>query len=206
MVSRRIVLWREKPKIFFLGGKMTTDVRLHKAKDPMDPRLCKAQGNNGNPCPYLAEEGDKYCVKHAARKVRANRNDRVMRYRLGQEKERLAQEMQDDPTALTLRDEIIVLRLTLQDVLTRADSEAHGFILNAEIISGLTRQIGSLVEKCFKLEQYSDEHLSRTQVLELANTIMEIVADFVTPEEIQIITSKISQAVSTTGKSEYADA
>lgn len=179
-----------------------TEVRLsEKVKDVFDPTRCQAQVLNGDPCMFRAEPNQRFCKKHAGRGEMAKRHQRIMRYRLQQEKMRQAEDLADGE-ALSLRDEIIVLRITLQDVLTHADSQPNGFVLNADMISNLSRQVGSLVEKCFKLEQFGDEHLTRTQVMELSNTLINIVAMFVTEEQLQQVIEKFAEAIQSVGRNE----
>lgn len=154
---------------------MPIEQKLIKA-DPADPRRCQGrEGPGGNQCSFIAVEGQKYCLKHGgARGAAYAEQKRVSLYRLQQWQQRV-DEFAAHPDALSLRDELGILRLQLESIHNQCESITD-LMLYSSRISDVVMKIDKLTLSCVKIESRSAALLDKSAALVLAGQIVDIIS------------------------------
>jgi len=98
-------------------------------------------------------------------------------YRLQKYQARLT-ELKDHEAALSLRNEIGILRMTLEEILNKCDNAVDLMIHSAKI-SRLVQDIGKLVVESKKLEAGLGNLLDRQVVLTLASAIIDVIGEII---------------------------
>ena len=157
---------------------------------PDDPNRCQAKGQKGQ-CPFRSVEGTKYCARHSGKSKQTRQNQEyISNYRLQQYQHRL-EELGSSEQSKSLRDEIGILRMTLENILNNCETP-HAFLLNAGKISDIATKIEKVVATCSRLEQSYGLVLDKTAVSTLANKIVDIIHKYV---EDPIIIANISDEI-----------
>lgn len=164
--------------------------------DEDDPNRCQASNANLQ-CPFLAEPGSKYCGRHSGSTVQViQEQQRARQYRLQVWQQRL-DEFTESPDVKSIRDEIGILRLVLENVLNKA-SDDHALLMYSAQISDLCVKIEKLVSSCNRLEVNMGMLLDKSAALNLAGQIVEIIGRHVAePEVIDSISNDIISALAT---------
>lgn len=171
------------------------DNKFERVTEKFDPRRCKGSSANG-PCPYVGSVGG-FCPMHSggglAWKIsKENRRN----YMLGQWQARVEQ-FADSTEVKSLREEIGIARLLLENMLTRYSTSDELFLGSGKIADLITR-IEKLVATCHKLELANETLLDRHTVLKMAATIIEIIGEFVKDDNaLDTIGNKIVEAIVT---------
>ena len=127
-------------------------------------------------------------------------------YQLGQY-ERRVNEFAEHDQALGLRQELGILRMMLEKLLERCAKDAgeDQLILQMNPISDMVTKINRLVLDCKKLEEFSGGYLTKAQVLVLAQEMINIFAEYVTPEQLAEVASRITNVVETESYAKLVD-
>jgi hypothetical protein len=154
--------------------------------DEAHPNRCQATFAGGQ-CPYISaimrQDGEniiyaQYCVMHGASgSITADKKRRQHDYLLQQWSERV-DNFSESNNVKNLRGEIGILRLSLEHVLAQVKTPQQ-FPVFADKIQGLVRDIKSVVEVCQKIEERNKELLSKTEVMNIADTVIQTVAEFI---------------------------
>lgn len=132
--------------------------------------------STGNQCSNKRVEGTMRCPLHGAnKKLQAQENASMRVYRLVKWRQRVG-ELADHDKIKSLREEIAILRILLEERLNSID-DAHELILCAQPISDLVMKIERVVSSCNKLEGQLGNMLDRVAVKNLAATLMQILAE-----------------------------
>lgn len=157
--------------------------------EPDDPNRCQSTGKQGQ-CPYLAAEGLKYCLRHGGRLPAMQEKQKIKQYRLQVWQERLDEFTESDKVK-SLRDEIGILRITMENILNKC-STSHELVMYSSKIADLAVKIEKLVVSCNRLEHSMGMMLDKTAALNLAAQIVEIIGKYVPdPEAIDNISGEI---------------
>lgn len=143
--------------------------------EPNHPNRCMGQqGQGGNQCPFLAVEGEKYCLKHGGAS-HASRTEikRASLYRLFQWQQRI-DEFTAHENALSLRDELSILRLQLEQIMNMCQ-EPKDLMLYSSRISDLAMKIDKIANSCVKMESRSAALLDKSAALILAGQIVDTI-------------------------------
>jgi len=169
---------------------MAIEHKLIKCENPDDPKRC--QGTvRGQQCPWQAIEDTPYCKMHQGGTKAAAAPDRVLRnYRLAKWQVRV-NEFADNPQVKSLREEIGILRMILEEVLCRCE-DANDLLIYSNKISDYVQKIEKIISSCHRLEQSSGFLLDKTAILQIANTIIEIVS---TRVDDPILLNQISEEI-----------
>ena len=143
--------------------------------DPSDPERCVHTNAAGIQCCYKSIEGEDYCPKHSS-PTRA-RAQSLKLYQLTRFKARVT-DLATNPAIKSLREEIGILRMTLEAALNLYESEAE-LVMNVSSISSLVSQVNNLVGSCHKLEMQTDQLLDKNQAMLLADQIIAVLTDHV---------------------------
>lgn len=156
---------------------MTIEHKLHRVEFPDDPKRCKGVGAHGQ-CPYEAMPGFEYCARHGNNtEMRKQEMEEMRNYRLAKWQARLNQ-FADHPKVKTLREEIGILRMLLEETMNRCNDADDLFLLSNKI-SELVSKVERVVISCHKLEQSSGQVLDKTAVLSFAAQVVEIISNHV---------------------------
>lgn len=173
---------------------------FERATQPDHPERCQAVNNKGQ-CPNLGlrrENGEgrfEYCLAHGGNKQReAAQRAGLRNYRLTKWNARL-QQFGDAPEIKSLRDEIGILRLLMEQRLEKC-KDAQDLILQSAPISDLVMKIDKVVTSCHKLEGSMGQLLDKQAILQFAQQVIGIVGDEVQDEDqLARIANKIVEAL-----------
>ena len=169
--------------------------------EPDDPNRCQGPSATLGQCPFFAEPGQKYCLRHAGSSIKAQETKRTNQYRLQVWQQRL-EEFAENENVKSLRDEIGILRLLMEEILNKC-SDSTQLLIYSSKISDLAIRIEKLVSSCHRLEAKMGMLLDKSAALSLAGQIVTIIGQHVTdPEIIDSISNGIINALaSLTGES-----
>lgn len=176
---------------------MVIEHKLIKCENPDDPKRC--QGTvRGQQCPWLSIENTPYCKMHQGASKAAAAPDRVLRnYRLAKWQVRV-NEFADNPQVKSLREEIGILRMILEEILGRCE-DANDLLIYSNKISDYVQKIEKIISSCHRLEQSAGFILDKTAVLQIANTIIEIISSRIDdPTLLDQISEEIIQMIMST--------
>jgi hypothetical protein len=167
--------------------------KLERVEAPNDPNRCQSSGAGGQ-CPYKAQPGSQFCHRHSGSEQSHQRREKVRMYRLNQYQARV-NEISDNDQIKSLREEIGILRMTLETVINSCKSEAELIIYSGRI-SDMVVKIEKLVNTCQRLEISTGEMMDKTKALTLAGTIVSIIGKYVTnAEAIDNISNEILMTI-----------
>jgi len=143
---------------------------------------CEGMALDGQ-CPYRKDTHSDYCPRHGSNMSQNNeRTERLRNYRLAKWKNRVG-EFADSPAIKSLRDEIGILRMVLEEMLESC-KDSMELILYSQRISDLVMKIEKLVVSCDKLEGRMGMLLDKKTILFLAQRYVEIINEHVTEPDI----------------------
>lgn len=168
-----------------------------------DAHRCQKYAGMPAHCPYRVEDDDLadgqiYCPIHLAEiKVRTKAvsySKRLDMYRLKEWQTRL-NEMKDSTEFKSLRDEIGILRITLEQVVNLCNSPSD-VLMHAARLADLGDRIHRMVVACNKLEKQNGLLLDKSAAIAMGGRIVEIIANHVTdPKVVEAIASDIIRVI-----------
>lgn len=145
-----------------------------KVTNPADPQRCQAVAGAGQ-CEYRTTvPGGKYCVRHGGKKEQEKLQKEGVRMYQSQVWQKRIGEMSDDPNVKTLRNEIGILRITLEATLNKC-KEPEDLFMMASNISDLAVKIEKLVKSCASLEENSGQLMDKSKAIAFAGQIVELI-------------------------------
>ena len=117
-----------------------------------------------------------------AQRTRSQRLKSLRLYRLGQWQAR-SDELLEHPNIKTLREEIGILRILLEERFAQCGNDKFQLLLQAGPISDLILKIEKVVSSCHKLEASMGEHIEKSQLLVFAAEVVSIIGEIVTDQE-----------------------
>jgi hypothetical protein len=148
---------------------------------------------NKGQCIFLAIPPGTYCPIHNG--LQAVRSaDKQELYNLNKTEVLIRlQQFRDHPDSAKLTTELGVLRLTLETLLNKLNDNFE-LITNSAIITNLINSIEKTLSANFKLEQHMNDLLSLTQVIIMAQSLFNIITQFVKdPDIIETIAQEFEQ-------------
>lgn len=148
-----------------------------------DPLRCQAVTNMGQ-CPYKRIEHSEYCIMHGGIKAQErHKKHQYHDYRIQQWQERV-DELAGSQHVKNLRGEIGLLRMSLEHVLNLAKTPQQ-LLIYSDKIQSIIRDVKSLVETCQKIEERNKELLSKTEIMNIADAVINIMSSFITdPDDL----------------------
>jgi len=154
---------------------------------------CIAFDGQNNPCLLKQVPGTSYCPKHGV-SASAQEKVKIRNYRLTVLKGRLTEKMSSD-AILSLREEVSIARITLEETLNQCKSATEIVIQHPRIVSLITT-IQRTVESCQKVEMKTGHLLGKDQLINFAQDVIRIVSTHVTDPEVQrLIAAQIVDSV-----------
>ncbi len=171
---------------------------------PDDPDRCQSVTAHGQ-CHLKAIKDTPYCILHGANTiVKEERKQQIRSYRLQLWQQRL-NELSDHPEIKSLRDEIGILRMTLEPILN-ACKDANDFLMHSGKIADLVVKIEKLVSSCHRLEAASGQLIDKTTALNFAQQLVEIVSRHVEDSDsLDAISGEVFMAVGSLTGSKKAE-
>jgi len=143
---------------------------------PDDPHRCQ-QAMGHQQCVNIAVEGGVKCLAHGGHKeLESQRNKSMRMYRLGQWQAR-ANEMTDHVGIKSLREEIGILRILLEERFSQCQGDRFNLLLQAGPIGDLILKIEKVVTSCHKLEASMGEHIEKSQLLMFAAEVVAVIGE-----------------------------
>lgn len=150
-----------------------------------DPLRCQAVYTHGQ-CPYKRVEHSEYCLMHGGNKGQETHRKKALHdYRLEQVNwQQRVDELAGSYNVKNLRGEIGLLRMALEGILNQAKTPQQ-LLLYTDKLQSITRDVRSLVETCQKIEERNKELLSKTEVMNIADAVINIMSNFITdPDDL----------------------
>lgn len=140
---------------------------------------------------YRVVEGAKYCPRHGGSVDMArNKKKAANQYRLSVWKNRLS-EFTDNDGVKSLRDEIGILRIVLEEMMNKC-SDRNDLLIYSSKISELAVKIEKLVMSCDRLEKNMGQMMDRPSALKFASKVVEIIGRHVeSAEQLDSISHEI---------------
>jgi len=143
-----------------------------------DPLRCQNINAAGNPCLNKALPGCKNCSAcGGAVEIRAQENQRVRTYRLAKFQARM-DELVEHPHIKSLRDEIAILRIMLEERLNSLNTPIE-IMAHTHTIADLISKIEKTVTSCHKLEKSMGEYLDKNTIIQLGMEMVQIITKHV---------------------------
>lgn len=154
--------------------------KFERITEPDDPRRCQGNDAHGQ-CRMVKIEGSDYCTRHGGHSVRTQREKGELRnLKLTKFKARLV-ELGDSSHLMSLRDEIAVLRITLEELVNSCDGPSDLITMSGQI-AALVGNVGKLVKDCHSIEEKTGHLLSKDALTNFAGRVIDIVVRHI-PEE-----------------------
>jgi hypothetical protein len=148
---------------------------------PEHPNRCQQVTSQGQ-CLNMAVENGTKCIAHGGHKeLESQRNQSLRLFRLGQWQAR-SEELLAHPNIKTLREEIGILRILLEERFARCQSGTD-LVFQAGPISDLILKIEKVVSSCHRLEASMGKHIEKSQLLIFAGQIVNIIAEVLADDQ-----------------------
>lgn len=158
------------------------------------PIRCQATFAGGQ-CPYKREEHSQYCIMHGGNRAGDTVRKRAVHdYKIQQWQERV-DELSQSQHVKNLRGEIGILRLAMENVLAQIKTPQQ-FPIFSDKLQSLARDLKGLVEVAQKIEERNKELLSKTEVFNIADAVINIIARFIKdPDEMLAVGEEIHAVI-----------
>lgn len=167
-----------------------------RAPYPDHPDRCQAIAAGGDQCPFYrwGSQDSKYCKMHGgatAAKKAAKKAMSMYNLALYQEE---VERFGNHDSIFSLRDEIGILRMTLQGLMSDFKGPSD-LMMNTGRIAQLVGQIHKIVVDAKKLESQLGELMDRAAIHRLCDSIIAIVTDHVDASRLPVIADAIAAAI-----------
>lgn len=178
------------------------EVKFIRMDSETDPDRCQGiiqNGVNAGQCQYKAVPGCKYCLMHGGGTQAANNKKAALKnYQLTQYAARVG-DLANSTGIKDLREEIGILRLTLENLINLCDN-ANKLLLYTDKITNLTDKINKLVVSCQNIEEKNNNLLDRKVVIVIADSIVTLIGQYITdPDMLLEIGGKICESIASAG-------
>jgi hypothetical protein len=149
--------------------------------EPDDPHRCQTV-HADQQCPFRAVEGSKYCTRHGGNVGEKKRDMQL--YMAALYKDRIGEHI-EHPKVKTLREEIAILRITLDYTLEHCKNAKDVLLYSGKILE-LTREIAKIVVSCQKLEAAMGYVLDKSQALAWVQEVLDFITEEIKdPDKLQ---------------------
>lgn len=160
-----------------------------------DPNRCQGIAGGKGQCWYVAVPGCKFCIMHGGGKqADENKKSALKNYQLTQYAERVGA-LATNPNIKDLREEIGILRMTLETVLNQCDT-ASKLLAYTDKITNLVEKVNKIVESCQRMEEKNNNLLDRKVVIVIADSIVTLIGQYIPdPDVLMELGSKICESI-----------
>ena len=173
-----------------------SDNKFTRIKDENDPDRCQGVTAHGQ-CWFVKIEGCNFCIMHGGGKqADENKKTQLRNYQLTRLAERVGQ-FSNNPNIKDLRDEIGILRMTLEKILEQCDTD-NKLLMYTDKITNLVEKVNKLVESCQRMEEKNNNLLDRKVVIVIADSIVTLIGQYIAdPDVLMELGRKICDSIST---------
>jgi hypothetical protein len=144
-------------------------------KHTKDNIRCDFILTDGRKCLNAAVDGVTRCPLHGANKqLEAKENASLRLYRLAKHQGRIG-ELSDHSKLKTLNEEVALLRMLLEESWNRCE-DTHQLLLASQPLTDLIMKVERVVTSCHKLENSLGGLLDKTRIKQIANEMLNSVA------------------------------
>ena len=163
--------------------------------DADDPNRCQYIIPTRGQCILKACEGSSYCAAHGGnRGFQSKEKQSLKNYRLNKFADRIS-EKSSSSDILSLRNEIGILRLLLEEKINRCADESD-LVMMSGPLSDLVIKIEKMVSSCNRLDSKLGNYLDRNEILQFSQVIVKIISDNIEDEALlEKISSEIYNAL-----------
>jgi hypothetical protein len=166
--------------------------------DEKDPNRCQgviANGPHAGQCFYKASPGSEYCSLHGGHNAaNAEKKAAIRNYKLRQYQERVG-ELADSTSIKDLREEIGIIRMTLEAILNQCESPNKLLIYSGQI-TNLVMMVSKLITTCQQLEERNNNLLERKVVIVIADSIVTLIGQYITdPDTLNELGARICESI-----------
>lgn len=149
---------------------------------PDDPNRCQAVHANMQ-CPYKSLEGATYCGRHqGGSQLLSQERQSTRLYKLAQWSEQLNRQA-DHPNIKSLREEIGILRITLQERLASCE-DGQKLLMFSGSITEMVREIAKTIKTCHALEMSLGTVLDKSQAQAWVSEVGEILSRYIDDADV----------------------
>lgn len=151
---------------------------------PDDPNRCQHVIPQVGQCPNKkAGEGATNCAAHGgASQLNSAERLSLRNYRLTKYHARI-QELGESSEVKSLRDEIGILRMLVEERLNRVN-DSMDLLMQSQPISDLVIKIEKIVTSCHKMEERTSQCLDRQAILQFASEVINIIDSKLADKEV----------------------
>lgn len=150
--------------------------------EPDDPNRCQGVGKTGQ-CPFKAIPEARYCGRHGGGKqLQSQRADNARLYLLARWQDKFGRQV-DHPNIKSLREEIAILRMTL-DIRFETLKDDQEMMMRSGSIVELIREIAKTVQMCHRLEKEMNVVMDKTQAMAWVQELTTIIGTFIGDPDI----------------------
>ncbi len=171
-----------------------SEAELYQRVADDDPNRCQANNAHGQ-CSIRAIPGLKYCRMHAAASAHHQRNQDANMYRLGRWQRRV-QELGTSDKVKSLRDEIGILRMLLEERFSKIN-DTTDLLIQSHTISDMVLKVERVVTACHKIEKSMGDLLDKSEITRFADMVVSIIEDVLSdsPEKVKEISKRMDAAL-----------
>lgn len=153
-----------------------SEVKLFKVENPDDPRRCQSNIQNSQ-CPFRAERDSIYCHIHQGISGPKGFDNQMRNYRLAKWQARIS-EFADNNQVKSLREEIGILRMVLEEILSHCQDQDDIILYSSKIADHVVK-IERVVTSCHKLEESTKLLLDKGKIIQLAGVMVEVIGKYI---------------------------
>ncbi len=143
------------------------------------PNRCQSNYSGGQ-CVYEVIPGTQYCRMHGSVVAKNIEQTKIRNYRMQLWQGRV-NEKADNEGVKSLREEIGILRLILEETMNRCKDDQDLLIYSSKI-ADLVVKIERIVCSCHKLETSLGQTLDKTTIMNMSTRIINIIAEHISDE------------------------
>ncbi len=169
------------------------DQKFIRVKDD-DPTRCQASTRAGQ-CNLKAVPNGKCCLVHGGAMALKNEEQKNLKnYRLAKFRVRIT-ELGSSSHLTSLTDEVGILRMLIEEMINTCDDESE-LLLRAGPLADLLMKAEKLVTSCHRLDSKLGNLLSKDQVMQFAQLVVEIISNEIADEKtLDTISAHILKAL-----------
>jgi len=158
-----------------------------------DPLRCQAITHMGQ-CMNQHTEHSIYCPVHGGNKAEDKvKAESLRNFRLTKWASRI-QAYADSPVVKSLREEIGILRMVLEETLQRCESDTD-LVLQSQHISDLVMKVEKVVASCQILETKTGSVLDKTLITRIAEEWIKAITDDIPTDKLEKISNQLLDVI-----------
>ena len=159
-----------------------------------DPRRCQANNHQGQ-CKMISVEESKYCPVHGGAKKQAKLKKQSFRNYQSELYRRRLDRFADSDGLKSLRDEIGVLRMTVEALLNACKTDAD-LIMKSTPLADLVMKIEKLVMSSQKMDEKLGVMMDKAEATAMISQVVDIVAKHVTEDKLDEVIEDVQALLS----------